>query len=86
MDINVNDQVQVLHGVHSGLVGKVTHVRDVDDAPNKYRLLGVEDDWFLGWFTADQLTEPEPQAEPEESDPENADEKPEDENRGTGDA
>lgn len=84
MDINVNDQVQVLHGVHSGLVGKVTHVRDVDDAPNKYRLLGIEDDWFLGWYTADQLS-PVEDAEAEDED-ETKDEKPEDENRGTGDA
>lgn len=79
MDINVNDQVQVLHGVHSGLVGTVTHIRDVDDAPNKYRLLGVEDDWYLGWYTADQLTEPEPkddETEPEDVSSEIKDEEP----------
>lgn len=84
MDYNVNDQVQVLHGVHSGLNGKVTHVRDVDDSPNKYRLLGIEDDWFLGWFTADQLS-PVEDAEAEDED-ETKDEEPKDVTGGTGDA
>lgn len=59
-DINVGTEVETSY-LGETVVGKVTHIRDVDDAPNKYRLLRISDDealhdWFLGWFTADQLS------------------------------
>lgn len=69
-DINVGTEVETSY-LGETVVGKVTHIRDVDDAPNKYRLLRVSDDealhdWFLGWFTADQLSPVESQDESED--------------------
>lgn len=77
MDINIDDQVQVNY-LGEDVVGTVTHVRDIDDGPNKYRLLRTEDDWYLGWYTADKLSEVPESEESEESDESDESEEPED--------
>ena len=65
-DIQVNDQVLVQYE-NADTDATVTHIRDTDDSPNKYRLLRTEDGWYLGWYTADQLTLAEPQENTVES-------------------
>lgn len=72
-EYKIGDQADVVYD--GGGRGTITHIRDVDDAPNTYRLLRTEDGWYLGWYTEDQMTPVlDAEAETDETTPELEDE------------